>query len=200
MSSCPSCPIIEIHPDAGVAELADARDSKSRSLHGSVGSIPSSGTSVPQRFCGFAHQPRSAAPPRSRRLSPKLSLSPSTRRVVRHRIAGRSRSRCCNARTRSASCGPPASLPRARARPRARGCAARRRRGAPYAPCQGWAAGGRARRGLATQGACLGLGLNASRKKCSSADRTYSRLTSWAFLSFAHRDAPGGRDTFRRGP
>ena len=30
---------------AGVAELADARDSKSRSLYGSVGSTPSSGIS-----------------------------------------------------------------------------------------------------------------------------------------------------------
>ncbi len=43
------CGILSVTPRAGVAKLADARDSKSRSPKGSVGSIPSSGTSLRSR-------------------------------------------------------------------------------------------------------------------------------------------------------
>ena len=39
---------------AGVAELADARDSKSRSLYGSVGSTPSSGTNLQRKMRAVA--------------------------------------------------------------------------------------------------------------------------------------------------
>ena len=41
---------MRVRPRAGVAELADARDSKSRALYGRVGSIPSSGTNLRSRL------------------------------------------------------------------------------------------------------------------------------------------------------